>query len=99
MIIGGSNGFRMITALPRSAPPTRSIARAVVVVNSSMFPRVRCPNQPRLRAPFSVNGCAWSGGGSRWSLPRRKPPAPRKSAPGHQSTPWPAGPGMATASR
>jgi hypothetical protein len=43
MIIGGSTGLRMITALPRSAPPTRSMARAVVVVNSSMFARVPGP--------------------------------------------------------
>ena len=43
MIIGGSTGFRMMTALPRCAPPTRSMARAVVVVNSSMFARVPGP--------------------------------------------------------
>src|SRR5580693_7026205 len=43
MIKGGSAGFRTITALPRSAPPTTSIARAVVSVNSSMFARVPGP--------------------------------------------------------
>src|SRR6266496_1619704 len=43
MIIGGSTGLRMMTALPHRAPPTRSIARAVVVVNSSMFARVPGP--------------------------------------------------------
>jgi hypothetical protein len=43
MIMGGSTGFRMMIALPRPAPPTCSIARAVVVVNSSMLARVPGP--------------------------------------------------------
>ena len=43
MIIGGSTGFSTMTALPRPAPPTRSMARAVVVVNSSMLARVPGP--------------------------------------------------------
>jgi hypothetical protein len=33
----------MMIALPRAAPPTSSIARAVVLVNSSMFARVPGP--------------------------------------------------------
>src|ERR1700721_2477874 len=40
MIRGGSAGFRTIMAFPLDAPPTRSIARAVVSVNSSMLARV-----------------------------------------------------------
>ena len=43
MIIGGSAGFRTMIALPRSAPPTTSIALAVVSVNSSMLARVPGP--------------------------------------------------------
>jgi hypothetical protein len=43
MIIGGLTGFKMMTALPRAAPPTCSIACAVVSVNSSMFARVPGP--------------------------------------------------------
>src|SRR6266567_8326994 len=43
MIIGGSTGLRMMTALPRRAPPTVSIARPVVWVNSSMLARVPGP--------------------------------------------------------
>ncbi len=43
MIIGGSTGLRMMTAFPRPAPPTCSMARAVVVVNSSMLARVPGP--------------------------------------------------------
>ncbi len=43
MIIGGVTGFRMMIALPRSAPPTASMACAVVSVNSSMFARVPGP--------------------------------------------------------
>ena len=43
MIIGGSAGLRMMIALPRAAPPTTSIARAVVRVNSSMLARVPGP--------------------------------------------------------
>ena len=43
MIIGGSAGFRMMIALPRSAPPIVSTPRAVVRVNSSMFARVPGP--------------------------------------------------------
>ena len=40
-ISGGSAGLRMMTALPRSAPPTFSMACEVVSVNSSMLARVR----------------------------------------------------------
>ena len=43
MIIGGSAGFRMMIALPRSAPPISSTPRAVVRVNSSMLARVPGP--------------------------------------------------------
>ncbi len=43
MISGGSAGLRMMIALPWRAPPTRSIADAVVSVNSSMFARVPGP--------------------------------------------------------
>ena len=43
MIMAGSAGLRMITALPRRAPPTDSIALAVVSVNSSMLARVPGP--------------------------------------------------------
>jgi hypothetical protein len=43
MIIGGSAGLRMMIALPLVAPPTTSIARAVVRVNSSMLARVPGP--------------------------------------------------------
>ena len=40
---GGSAGFSTMIALPRSAPPTTSMARAVVSVNSSMLARVPGP--------------------------------------------------------
>src|SRR3546814_15544114 len=43
MIMGGSAGLRMIIALPCAAPPTASIARAVVRVNSSILARVPGP--------------------------------------------------------
>ena len=43
MIIGGSTGFKTMTALPLPAPPTDSMARAVVTVNSSMLARVPGP--------------------------------------------------------
>src|ERR1700722_12802988 len=43
MISGGSAGLRMMMALPRRAPPTVSMAREVVSVNSSMFARVPGP--------------------------------------------------------
>ena len=43
MIIGGSTGFRTMIALPRTAPPTTSMARDVVWVNSSMLARVPGP--------------------------------------------------------
>src|SRR6266567_5827416 len=43
MVSGGSAGVRMMTALPRRAPPTVSIARPVVWVNSSMLARVPGP--------------------------------------------------------
>ena len=43
MIIGGSSGLRTRIALPRPAPPTVSIAREVVTVNSSMLARVPGP--------------------------------------------------------
>ncbi len=40
---GGSAGLRMITARPRAAPPTVSMAADVVSVNSSMLARVPGP--------------------------------------------------------
>jgi hypothetical protein len=43
MISGGSAGFSTMIALPRAAPPTASIAAAVVSVNSSMLARVPGP--------------------------------------------------------
>ncbi len=43
MINGGSAGFRMMMALPRSAPPSTSTAEEVVRVNSSMLLRVPGP--------------------------------------------------------
>src|SRR5699024_282795 len=43
MIMGGSAGLRMMMALPRSAPPTSSMASLVVSVNSSMLARVPGP--------------------------------------------------------
>ena len=43
MIIGGLTGLRMMMALPRAAPPTCSMACAVVSVNSSMLARVPGP--------------------------------------------------------
>ena len=43
MISGGSAGLRTMIALPRRAPPTRSMPRAVVCVNSSMLARVPGP--------------------------------------------------------
>ena len=43
MIIGGSTGLSTMIALPRCAPPTVSMARDVVWVNSSMFARVPGP--------------------------------------------------------
>jgi len=43
MISGGSAGFRIMMALPRAAPPTLTIAFAVVSVNSSMLARVPGP--------------------------------------------------------
>jgi hypothetical protein len=43
MIIGGFTGLRMMIALPLAAPPTSSIPRLVVLVNSSMFARVPGP--------------------------------------------------------
>ena len=43
MIIGGETGFRMMIALPRSAPPTASMACAVVSVNSSILALVPGP--------------------------------------------------------
>ena len=57
MIMGGSTGFRMMTALPRSAPPTRSMARAVMVVNSSMLARVPGPaDRDAIEATISAYG-------------------------------------------
>ena len=41
--MAGSAGLRMMIALPRLAPPTDSIALAVVSVNSSMLARVPGP--------------------------------------------------------
>jgi Arc/MetJ family transcription regulator len=43
MMSGGSAGFSTMTALPRAAPPTTSMACAVVSVNSSMLARVPGP--------------------------------------------------------
>lgn len=43
MISGGSAGLRTMTALPRAAPPTFSMAWEVVSVNSSMLARVPGP--------------------------------------------------------
>jgi hypothetical protein len=43
MISGGSAGFNTMIALARWAPPTTSIAREVVSVNSSMLARVPGP--------------------------------------------------------
>src|SRR5215470_9398341 len=43
MIIGGSTGLSTMIALPRAAPPTVSMARDVVWVNSSMLARVPGP--------------------------------------------------------
>src|SRR5689334_7072816 len=43
MIIGGSAGFRMMIALPFSAPPIVSTPAEVVRVNSSMLARVPGP--------------------------------------------------------
>ncbi|MEZ5294946.1 MAG: hypothetical protein R2697_01315 [Ilumatobacteraceae bacterium] len=43
MMSGGSAGLRTMIALPRSAPPTSTMARAVVSVNSSMLARVPGP--------------------------------------------------------
>jgi hypothetical protein len=43
MIIGGSAGLRMMIALPWAAPPTFSMAPAVVRVNSSILARVPGP--------------------------------------------------------
>ena len=45
MISGGSAGLRTMMALPRAAPPTFSMPRAVVRVNSSMFLRVPGPTE------------------------------------------------------
>jgi hypothetical protein len=43
MMSGGSAGFRMMIAFPRRAPPTVSMARDVVSVNSSILARVPGP--------------------------------------------------------
>ncbi|MNT79294.1 hypothetical protein D3C72_2186140 [compost metagenome] len=43
MISGGSAGFSTMMALPRRAPPTCSMAREVVSVNSSILARVPGP--------------------------------------------------------
>ncbi len=43
MMSGGSAGLRTMIALPRRAPPTTSMAFAVVSVNSSMLARVPGP--------------------------------------------------------
>ena len=62
MIIGGSTGLRMMIALPRSAPPTCSIARAVVSVNSSMFARVPGPaDRDAIDATISAYGTGVTG--------------------------------------
>ena len=63
MIIGGVTGFRMMIALPRSAPPTASMACAVVSVNSSMFARVPGPaEREAIDATISAYG---TGGDAR----------------------------------
>src|ERR1700723_1531948 len=57
MIIGGSTGLRTMMALPRPAPPTRSMARAVVTVNSSMLARVPGPaDRDAIDATISAYG-------------------------------------------
>src|ERR1700758_389523 len=57
MIIGGSTGVRVMIALPRPAPPTRSMARAVVTVNSSMLARVPGPaDRDAIEATISAYG-------------------------------------------
>ncbi|MNF09005.1 hypothetical protein D3C80_2095630 [compost metagenome] len=45
IISGGSAGLMMMIALPSFAPPTFSMALAVVRVNSSMFLRVPGPTE------------------------------------------------------
>ena len=62
MIIGGSTGFRMMIALPRPAPPTFSMARAVVWVNSSMLARVPGPaERDAIEATISAYGTGTTG--------------------------------------
>ena len=57
MIIGGSTGLRMMIALPRSAPPTASMACDVVSVNSSMLARVPGPaDRDAIEATISAYG-------------------------------------------
>src|ERR1700760_4319150 len=57
MIMGGSTGLRMMIALPRPAPPTCSMARAVVTVNSSMLARVPGPaEREAIEATISAYG-------------------------------------------
>ena len=57
MIIGGETGFRMMIALPRSAPPTASMACAVVSVNSSILARVPGPaDREAIEATISAYG-------------------------------------------
>src|ERR1700753_4148117 len=59
MSSGGSAGLRMMTALPRWAPPTVSMARAVVSVNSSMLARVPGPADfEEIDATISAYGAA-----------------------------------------
>src|ERR1700760_180870 len=57
MTSGGSAGLRMMIALPRAAPPTCSIAAAVVSVNSSMLARVPGPaDREAIDATISAYG-------------------------------------------
>ena len=62
MIIGGSTGFRMMIAFPRSAPPIDSMARAVVTVNSSILARVPGPaERDAMEATISAYGTGVTG--------------------------------------
>src|SRR5580698_8307979 len=72
MIIGGSTGLRIMMALPRPARPTRSIARAVVTVNSSMLARVPGPaDRDAIDATISAYGTGVTADTARRSEERR----------------------------
>ena len=62
---GGSAGLRTIIAFPLVAPPTFSIARAVVCVNSSILARV--PGPADLLAILAAMGI--SAGHDHWLRP------------------------------